>query len=67
MKGFIGFESASLGTTEMSLIASYQSKVLPLPKILMGLALEVVTQKVAEKLRAFVETEYKLAQKCSVL
>lgn len=67
MKGFIGFESTSLAKTEMSMIASYQSKTLPLPKILMGLALEAVTQKVAEKLRAFVERDYKQALKCGTL
>lgn len=67
MKGFIGFESISLTKTEMSLIASYQSKTLPLPKILMGFALEVVTQKVAEKMRAFTEADYKIALKCGVI
>ncbi len=67
MKGHIGFESTSLTKTEMSLIASYQSKTLPLPKILMGFALEVVTQKVAEKMRAFTEADYKQALKCGSL
>ncbi len=64
MKGQIGFESTALAKTEMSLIASYQSKSLPLPKVLMGLALETVTQKIAEKLRAFIEQDYKQALKC---
>ncbi len=67
MKGYIGFESFSLTKTEMSLIATYQSKTLPLPKILMGFALEVVTQKVAEKIRAFTESDYKQALKCGTL
>lgn len=67
MKGFIGFESVSLTKTEMSLMATYQSKTLPLPKILMGFALEVVTQKVAEKIRAFTEADYKQALKCGTL
>lgn len=67
MKGFIGFESTSLTKTEMSMIAVYQSKTLPLPKVLMGFALEVVTQKVAEKLRTFIESDYKQALKCGTI
>lgn len=67
MKGYIGFESFSLTKTEVSLVASYQAKTLPLPKIFMGLALEVVTQKVAEKLRNFLESDYKQALKCGAL
>lgn len=55
MKGVIGFEDASRGQAEVSLTSVYEAEELPLPKILMGFALEVITQKVAEKMRTFLE------------
>ncbi len=61
MTGVIGFEEVKPGKTEISLFANYQSKVLPLPKILMGFALEIITQKVAEKMRTFIETQFQSA------
>jgi uncharacterized membrane protein len=57
MKGVIGFEKIDLAHTEMSLVSNYESDHLPLPKILMGFALEVITQKVAEKMRTFIESQ----------
>lgn len=57
MTGVIGFEKAEEDKTEVSLTARYEAKELPLPKILVGFALEVVTQKVAEKMRSFIETQ----------
>lgn len=56
MKGVIGFEAIDSMRTEVSLQARYEAAELPLPKVLMGFALEVVTQKVAEKMRTYMET-----------
>ena len=61
MKGLIGYERVDDGHTEMSLHADYEAKELPLPKILMGFALEVITKKVAEKMRTFIEEQPALA------
>lgn len=57
MKGLIGFERVDDKRTEVSLNAKYEAKELPLPKILMGFALEVITKKVAEKMRTFIEAQ----------
>lgn len=57
MTGLIGFERITEKQTEMSLSAKYEAAELPLPRILMGFALEVVTQKVAERMRAFIESQ----------
>lgn len=57
MTGLIGFEKTSDEKTEISLNARYEAKELPLPKVLMGFALEVITQKVAERMRSFIESQ----------
>lgn len=57
MSGYIGFEKIDAGHTEMSMVSKYEADQLPLPKILMGFALEVITQKVAEKMRTFIESQ----------
>lgn len=50
-------ESAgSRGLTEVSIIGRYEANELPLPRALIGVALEVVVQKVAEKMRRMIET-----------
>lgn len=59
MKGLIGFEKIGPRATEVSFTATYVADELPIPKILMGFALEVVTQKVAEKMRTYIETHSK--------
>ncbi len=63
MRGVLAFESVAGGKTESSIDAVYQAETLPLPKILMGVALEAIFQKVAEKMRSAIEFEYKAAQK----
>jgi hypothetical protein len=63
MTGVIGFEHEGSDRCEISLISDYKSDHLPLPKVLMGFTLEVLTQKVAEKMRTFIETEYKAARR----
>jgi len=57
LKGLVGYERDGDGKTEMSLDAHYTAETLPLPKPLMGFALEVIIQKVAEKMRSFIESE----------
>jgi uncharacterized membrane protein len=57
MKGIIGYERIDERRTEVSLHANYEAAELPLPKILMGFALEVITQKVAEKMRSYIEAQ----------
>ncbi len=57
MKGLIGFERVDDKRTEVSLNAKYEAMELPLPKILMGFALEVITKKVAERMRTFIESQ----------
>ncbi len=58
MTGIIDFKDHEFQKTRMALRARYKAKVLPLPKVLMGFALEVITQKVAEKMRVYIEGAY---------
>ncbi len=55
MKGVIGFERLGPRATEVSFSGRFEAPELPIPKILMGFALEVITQKVAEKMRTYLE------------
>ncbi len=63
MTGAIGFENVinegndrnKDESCEVSILAHYQAAKFPLPKIFMGFAFEVVAQKVAEKMRSFIE------------
>lgn len=55
MKGVIGYEKLGTRATEVSFTGRFEAKEFPIPKIIMGFALEVVTQKVAEKMRDYVE------------
>jgi len=57
MTGIIGFEKDGESKTEVSVMAKYEAKELPIPKVLMGFALEVITQKVAEKMRTYIESQ----------
>ena len=55
MKGIIGYERLGPRSTEISFQGRFEAPNLPIPKFLMGFALEVVTQKVAEKMRTYLE------------
>jgi hypothetical protein len=55
MKGVIGFERLGSRSTEVSFQGRFEAPELPIPKFLMGFALEVVVQKVAEKMRTYLE------------
>jgi hypothetical protein len=57
MKGIVGYERIDERRTEVSIQAIFEAAELPLPKILMGFALEVITQKVAEKMRSYIESQ----------
>ncbi len=57
MTGAIGFENLNDESCEVSILSHYQATQFPLPKIFMGFAFEVLTQKVAEKMRSFIESE----------
>lgn len=57
MKGAIGFEAVGEDSCEVSILSHYQAKSFPLPRIFMSFAFEVITQKVAEKMRTFIESQ----------
>jgi uncharacterized membrane protein len=56
MKGTMGFEKVDDTHTEVSILTNYESEKLPLPRVLMGFAFEVIAQKVAEAMRTHLET-----------
>lgn len=56
MKGIIGFEKVDEQRTEVSIQTNYEAETLPLPRVLMGFAFEVIAQKVAEKMRTHLES-----------
>lgn len=55
MRGELAFEKLNEHRTEISIHGVYEAAEFPLPRIFMGFALEVVTQKVAQKMREFIE------------
>lgn len=59
MKGVFQVEEIERQKTEISMTAIYKSETLPLPKILMGLGLEVVGRQVAQKMRDYIFDQYK--------
>ncbi|MEK7358194.1 MAG: hypothetical protein AAB250_17235 [Bdellovibrionota bacterium] len=56
MKGVLGFEKVSDTHTEVSIQTNYEAEKLPLPRVLMGFAFEVIAQKVAERMRTHLES-----------
>lgn len=59
MKGVFQVEEIERHKTEISMTADYRSEKLPLPKILMGLGLEIVGRQVAVKMREYILDQYK--------
>lgn len=57
LTGLLQFKPLSVKETEVSIRAAHEAKELPLPRFLMGFALEVVVQKVAEKMRRHFESK----------
>jgi hypothetical protein len=59
MKGVTQAEEIERQKTEISMTAEYRSDTLPLPKVLMGLGLEIVGRQVATQMRQYILDEYK--------
>ena len=59
MKGVFQLEEIGRQKTEISMTAIYKSETLPLPKVLMGLGLEIVGRQVATKIRHYILDQYK--------
>lgn len=59
MKGLFQIEEIERQKTEISMTADYRSETLPLPKVLMGLGLEIVGRQVAQKMRQYIVDQYK--------
>ena len=61
-KGMLGhyqFQSLSQDQTEVSIWSTFKNPKLPVPQFLMKFTLEVIAEKVAQKMRSFIESEYK--------
>jgi hypothetical protein len=59
MKGVGQLRGVASDQCEISIVASYEAEVLPLPSVLMNMGLEFVLQKVTEKMRRVIESEFK--------
>lgn len=57
LQGALVLETRKPGATEMSIWCLQEAKQLPLPRILLGFALEVIAQRVAGKMRDHLETK----------
>jgi hypothetical protein len=57
LSGFIGLSDQGFAKTEMSIDATLTTAQPPLPKSFMTFAMEVITQKVAERLRHYLEEQ----------
>ena len=55
MKGVVDFDPIDLLKCEVSVYANYATKNPPVPKAVMGFALEVIVQRVAESMRSYIE------------
>jgi uncharacterized membrane protein len=63
MKGVLQAEEIERQKTEISMTADYRSETLPLPKVLMGLGLEVVGRQVATQMRQYILDQYRDQEK----
>lgn len=59
MKGIFQVEEIERQKTEISMTADYRSETLPLPKVLMGLGLEIIGRQVAVKMREYILDQHK--------
>jgi hypothetical protein len=57
MLGQLSYAVVDKTHTEVSFQARFEAKELPLPKILMGFALEVIAKRVGENMRQFFESQ----------
>ncbi|MCB0378404.1 MAG: hypothetical protein KDD33_07925 [Bdellovibrionales bacterium] len=61
-KGMVGhyqFQDLSRGQTEVSLWSTFSAVKLPVPDFLLKFTLEVIAEKVAKKMRSFIEDNYR--------
>jgi uncharacterized membrane protein len=59
MQGQLKIAPFEEGVTEISIDAYYQGKELLLPRVLMGVGMEIVTEKMSQMIRSYVESQYK--------
>ena len=67
-QGMVGhFQLKSLGErqTEVSLWSVFSSQKIPLPAFFLRITLEVIAEKVAQKMRSYIEKEYRAQEKQS--
>lgn len=57
MKGTILFSANGIGKTKMELFSDYPYRELPVPNFFVEFGLEVATQRVASKMRSFIENQ----------
>lgn len=65
LKGMVGnykLRKISATKTEMSIWASFKKGNLPIPQFLINFTLEVIAEKTAQKMRAFIEQQYHQSQ-----
>lgn len=58
MKGVVVLEELENNRTEISMTSDYQASSLPLPRVLMGLGLEIIGRQVAVQMKDFIEKKY---------
>lgn len=59
LKGAVGFEKQDDNYTEVSMMSDYTAAEFPLPKVFMSFAFEVLTEKIAKRMRSYLESEPK--------
>lgn len=66
LRGMVGhyqLRKISSGKTEIAFWASMKKMDIPLPDFLFNFTLEVIAEKVAQKMRAYIEGNYRSAKK----
>lgn len=59
MKGVFEAKAIDSKKTEISMTSKYEAEKIPLPKVLMGLGLEVLGRQTAVKMRDYIKDQYK--------
>lgn len=65
MTGHYGFREVAPGKTEVVIWAHLKKFDIPLPEFLINFTLEVIAEKTAQKMRTFMEENYRQTQKVS--
>ncbi len=58
MTGVVRIEDVKNQKTEIAMTTDYASETIPLPKVLMGIGVEIVGSRVAAAMRTFIEAKY---------